>query len=172
VPRSCDRETTLHAACAVRRYVLTSPAAVVIAERFARRAFWEEAARAGCWDGGTDEVSPGLVIGSPLMQFFTQTPCCAGAPSAVCCVMVVAYCMFADVRTHATAQVDVDYSDADKRAVLRFFTALAELISRQPPARPASGSNTPYLRHQVSPGACCPCPVALKNVLRIPSIRM
>jgi hypothetical protein len=46
-----------HARDACRtRYALTSPAAVVIAERFARRAFWEEAARAGCWDSTADEV--------------------------------------------------------------------------------------------------------------------
>ncbi len=61
--------------------------------------------------------------------------------------------IFTDACLHSTLQVDVDYSDADKRAVLRFFTALAELIGRQPPARPASGSDTAYQRNQVSRGA-------------------
>ena len=58
---------------AVRRYVLTSPAAVVIAERFARRAFWEEAARAGCWDGGADEVSLRSRL-APNTQFLVLAP--------------------------------------------------------------------------------------------------
>ena len=52
-----------------RRYVLTSPAAVVIAERFARRAFWEEAARAGCWDGGADEVAQFPINSAFATQF-------------------------------------------------------------------------------------------------------
>ena len=55
----------------------------------------------------------------------------------------------ATLSTQYAAQVDVDYSDADKRTVLRFFAALAELTTRQP-ARSASGVDGVPAKHQVT----------------------
>jgi hypothetical protein len=52
--------------------------------------------------------------------------------------------------THDIPQVDVDYSDADKSTVLRFFAALAELVSRQPPARLTSGIDGVSAQRQVT----------------------
>ena len=129
------------------RYALTSPAVVVIAERFARRAFWEEAARAGCWDSTADEVHAATLdrfIQSSLEADGYDEPdqrCNAaqGRPRWVCLAEL----------NQLLAQVDVDYSDADKRTVLRFFAALAALVSRQPPARSTSGIDGVLAERQV-----------------------
>ena len=79
--------------------------------------------------------------------------CITSTPSPEHCARcqdVDAYTSLSSVNRRPAPQVDVDYSDADKRAVLRFFTALAELISRQPSARVALVADRTFSRHQVS----------------------